>query len=63
MDGRFSNLYEWNFSLLYRGAMGTHTRGQENVANKAAAGRGFAQARLERNKQQRPGNANRSEQV
>lgn len=43
--------------------MGTHTRGQENATNKAAAGRGFAQARLERNKQQRPGNVNRSEQV
>ena len=48
---------------MYRNAIGTHTRGQENVANKTAVGRGFAQARLERNKQQRPGNLNRSEQV
>lgn len=40
--------------------MGAHTRGPENNINKGSASKGFAQARLERNKQ-RSGSS--SEQV
>ena len=41
--------------------MGAHTRGQAHNTDRSSAGRGFAQARLERNKQQRSGSS--SEQV
>ena len=41
--------------------MGAHTRGPENNINRGSASKGFAQARLERNKQQRSGSS--SEQV
>ena len=41
--------------------MGAHTRGQAHNMDRSSAGRGFAQARLERNKQQRSGSS--SEQV
>ena len=46
---------------LYRKPMGTHTRDSEHNTNKVNSGKGFAQARLERNKQQRSGSS--SEQV